>query len=208
MKKLFRRSLLGLVLAALTSCVQPPPAQPVRPLTPLPISAGGPSTAAIQEFVEKAVVDHSGPGALRQAQVATSSILVVRSMGNFGSKQLAVGVLTHVGGSWHRSSERVPQSVAREIDQIIQNSAFWREPAFYPPMDCPDSGATMMIVRHAGRMRVTRQSCAPSGLIGRLGSVSLGTGDLGALPGIDQGRLASSSPAITTAGASAARLDG
>ena len=83
-----------------------------------------------------------------------------------------MNVLVRGPASWMtwKSGRPAPlaSAAAAELDRLLSNPALWREAPFYPEMDCPDAGATMMVVRHRGEERVTRQGCSPAGLIGQL----------------------------------------
>lgn len=121
--------------------------------------------------------ERAGDEGLASARNAATSIVANSYQGRFenGRPRLAVLIRTATGWTSRKGARPAPVAadVAAEIDRLLGNSAMWREEPFYPDMDCPDAGATMMVIRHAGRTRVTRQGCNPAGLTGRLEEVVL-----------------------------------
>lgn len=98
--------------------------------------------------------------------------MVAAFRGRFASQGPAVNVAVRTSAGWtgRKNGSQAPLSgdVVRELDALLKNPALWREAPFWPEMDCPDAGALLMVVRHQGRERVTRQACGTNGLTGRL----------------------------------------
>ena len=131
-----------------------------------------PTPEAIQAYVEEVVGDRLGSEAVAQARAARASIMAAAVPGRFNSGGPRVNVATRSRAGWSGWSTGVPRSVppevSAEVDAILASAAFRAEPDRYPAMDCPDSGASLMVIRHEGRLRITRQSCMPANLVGRL----------------------------------------
>jgi hypothetical protein len=130
--------------------------------------------------VEQAMAQRLGAGTLGEAAKAQSSILGARYHGSFSSRGPDINALvrTSAGWRWRRDGGWVPAPMAlgAEIDRLLKDPLLWKEPPFYPAMDCPDAGASMMVIRHQGQVRVTRQSCSPHGLTGKLAELIAGAG--------------------------------
>ena len=171
--------------AALAGCVAaPPPQEPeVRPEarvepTPQPQLARpervlqAPTPEAIRGYVEGVVGDRFGAETVRRANSARSSVMAASIRGRFGSGGPDVNVAIRESAGWTgwRSGRQaaMPADAAREIDRLLADRAFWAEPNRHPAMDCPDSGAHLLVVRHQGRTKITRQSCDPANRVGRL----------------------------------------
>lgn len=162
---------------SLTACAAPAPPEPAA-LPPPATTAGervlpgGPTAAEIRTYVEGAVSDRFGAEAVRAANAAASSVMAGSIRGRFGSGGPAVNVAIRGGQGWtgRLSGTEAPlaPAAAREIDRILAERAFWAEPDRFPAYDCPDSGAHLLVVRHRGRTKITRQSCEPADLAGRL----------------------------------------
>jgi hypothetical protein len=136
-----------------------------------------PTPEAIREYVEGVVTDRFGTDAVRRANGAASSVMAASIRGRFGSGGPNVNVAIRGAGGWSgwRSGRAVPLApqVSREIDRLLASPGLWAEPDRFPAMDCPDSGAHLLVIRHAGRSKVTRQSCSPANQIGRLLTTAL-----------------------------------
>lgn len=134
--------------------------------------------ADIRKQVEQKVLETLGEDALRRGRDAPTSIMAVSYQGRFdtGGPRANVAVRDRAGWSGWKSSRPGAMAAAAgaELDRLLQDPAFWREEPFYPEMDCPDAGATMMVIWHEGRTRVTRQGCSPAGLTGRMEETVLG----------------------------------
>ena len=130
------------------------------------------SSAEIQRNVEQRVGEILGTEAVRQAQEASTSIMASSYQGRFDAGGPRVNVAVRGSANWltWKSGRPTPLAAiaAKELDRLLGEPALWREAPFYPDMDCPDAGATMMVIRHRGRTVVTRQGCNPAGLLGRL----------------------------------------
>lgn len=166
-----------LCLLSLAACVAPAPSEP--PASP-PLNGsgaermlpGGPTAAQIREYVEGAVSDRFGQEAVRAANGAASSVMAASIRGRLGTGGPAVNVAIRRTEGWtgRLSGAQAPLTAAasREIDRILADRAFWAEPDRFPAYDCPDAGAHLLVVRHRGRVKITRQSCEPANLAGRL----------------------------------------
>jgi len=122
--------------------------------------------------VEDKVSEALGPDALREAQAAPSSVMATSYQGRFDSGGPRVNIVLRRPSGWFgwKSGRAAPLTDAssRALDLLLASPALWREAPFYPEMDCPDAGATMMVIRHKAQTRVTRQGCSPAGFTGRL----------------------------------------
>jgi hypothetical protein len=131
-----------------------------------------PTPDAIQAYVEEVVGDRLGAAAVAQARGARTSIMAAAVPGRFNSGGPRVNVVTRSSDGWSGwgsgAAAPLPAAVGAEIDRLLASPALRAEPDRYPEMDCPDSGASLMVIRHDGRLRVTRQSCMPANLVGRL----------------------------------------
>ena len=98
--------------------------------------------------------------------------MAVAVPGRFNSGGPRVNVAVRTDGGWNGwrsgTAAPLPRDVGAEIDRLLASPAFRAEPDRSPAMDCPDSGAGLMVIRREGRLRVTRQSCLPANLVGRL----------------------------------------
>jgi len=83
------------------------------------------------------------PGADPDWRPATPAALLIRE---------SSGWLVATPSGW-RAANAGP---ARELDRIITDAAFWREPAFTPA--CPDYGAQLLLLRTAGKAETVRNS--------------------------------------------------
>jgi hypothetical protein len=165
-------ALASALLVAGCAPIQPSAGQQEPPPRPPSRERYGPTVAEVRKVVEEKVVERLGAEALRQAQAARTSIVASSYQGRFesGGPRVTVAVRGSNGWTSWKSGRPAPLAAAAgaELDRLLADPAFWREAPFYPEMDCPDAGATMMIVRHRGQERVTRQGCTPAGLLGRL----------------------------------------
>ena len=131
-----------------------------------------PTPEAIRAHVEGVVGDRFGAETVRRANAARSSVMAASIRGRWGTGGPEVNVAIRESAGWTgwRTGEQAPMpaDAAREIDRLLADRAFWAEPDRYPAMDCPDSGAHLLVVRHQGRTKITRQSCEPANLVGRL----------------------------------------
>ena len=113
-------------------------------------------------------------GAIAAARRAPSSIMAVGAYGDFVSR-VPRGLLIRQGAGWRRwAGDRfhaVPSELSREIDSILANPDFWREPSNHRGR-CT-GGARLMTVRHKGLERSSSQSCEPAGLTGRLSHIAV-----------------------------------
>jgi hypothetical protein len=143
--------------------------------------------AAIRAAVLCDVAARLGSEALAEIRSAPSSVLVTfhqglprpvqRSDGSWTYEGPYVNAAIRVGGAWigWRGANRQPlgSALSAEIDRILSDPAFWREPAYVPPA-CTDAGARRLVVAHDGRNVVRQQSCGGTGLSGRLFRIVLG----------------------------------
>ena len=179
---MMRGFLPALVLVALCGCTtaplaEPPQEQP-RPIAGREDRGQGPTAESVQGEVERQIVQRLGAEALRQGQNATTSIMVAAFRGAFASSgpTVRMAVRGPIGWTvWNGSgSAAMAAPAARELNRLLADRAFQSESPFWPAMDCPDAGATLMVIRHKGQVRVTRQSCGSNGLIGRVSQIVLG----------------------------------
>jgi hypothetical protein len=128
--------------------------------------------AAIRQYVEGAIGDRFGADAVRQANAARTSVMAASIRGHFGSGGPNVNAVVRSASGWSgwRSGRAAPVSAATsaELDRLLADPALWAEPDRFPEMDCPDSGAHLLVIRHAGRSKISRQSCSPANRLGRL----------------------------------------
>ena len=166
-----------LCLLSLAACVAPVPPEPLASAPPDDpggerVLPGGPTAAQIRDYVEGAVGDRFGQDKVRAANSAASSVMAASIRGRFGTGGPAVNVAIRGAQGWtgRLSGTQAPLGAAasREIDRILADRAFWAEPDRFPAYDCPDAGAHLLVVRHRGRVKITRQSCEPANLVGRL----------------------------------------
>jgi hypothetical protein len=163
-------------IAAVAGTLTPPPQalaapEPARPERPQRRLAA-PTPEAIQGYAEEVAGDRFGPQAVAQASAALGSIIAVAVPGRFNGGGPRVNVATRGDGGWSGwgggGPSPLPAEVSAEIDRLLAAPAFRAEPDRYPEMDCPDSGASLMVIRERGQVRTTRQSCMPANQIGRL----------------------------------------
>jgi hypothetical protein len=169
--------------AVLAGCVAaPPPAdEPVQPQVQSRAGAQpafperrleAPTPEAIRGYVEGVVGDRFGPETVRRADQARTSVMAASIRGHFGTGGPQVNVAIREGGGWTGwgGGSRAPlqSAVGAELDRLLASRAFWAEPDRFPASDCPDSGAHLLVVRHQGRTKISRQSCEPANLVGRL----------------------------------------
>ena len=138
--------------------------------------------------VERDVGRRLGADAVRRLAAAGSSIMVTHHEG------LPRPPVRQPDGSWAfegpganavvrgergwtgwaaRETRPVLAARAAEIDGILADPAFWREPDHVAPT-CTDAGARRLVVRHTGRIAVRQQSCGGVGLTGRLWELVFG----------------------------------
>ncbi len=151
----------------------PPRAEPADQAMARPGEARtlGPDPELVRSDILALLERRLGRSALERAVASADHILAVGTWGEFASGT-PLNVLTRspVGWrSWVTGEPRpIPDVLGQEIDRILADPDFWRERgAFSRYADCT-GGAPAMIIRIAGRERVTRQVCKPSGLTGRL----------------------------------------
>jgi hypothetical protein len=156
-----------------SAVAKPPPSEQASPAF---------NAEELEIHVRSQVLERLGTEALREASAARTSIMASSYQGRFHAGGPRVKVLVRAPTGWFgwKSGGPVPLEAAAgaELDQLLANPNFWREAPFYPAMDCPDAGATMMVVRHSGRALVTRQGCTPAGLLGKLEEAVLSDGPL------------------------------
>jgi hypothetical protein len=161
---------LFLVVAVLAAACTPVAPAPETP--PPPRASDHFTTNQIQSEVEERVQERLGADVLGAARDAATSIMANSYQGRFDSGGPRLAVLVRTSGGWTswKSGRPVPLAgdMGAELDRLLRDPAMWREEPFYPAMDCPDAGATMMVIRHRGGTRVTRQGCNPAGLTGKL----------------------------------------
>lgn len=152
------------------SALDQPPPPPPRPSDHF-------TTSLIQSEVEDMVQEQLGAETLAAARGAATSIMASSYQGRFDSGGPRLEVLVRAPDGWTSwksgRASAVPADVGAAIERLLADSALWREEPFYPAIDCPDAGATMLVIRHGGRTRVTRQGCTPAGLTGKLEEVVL-----------------------------------
>ncbi len=161
---------LAVLAGGCTPAVPAPDKAPPPP--PAPRASDHFTTHQIEADVEERVQERIGAEALAAARASATSIMANSYQGRFDSGGPRIAVLVRASGGWTSWKSGRPAPVAAdvsaEIDRLLGNASLWREEPFYPDMDCPDAGATMMVIRHRGGTRVTRQGCSPEGLTGRL----------------------------------------
>jgi hypothetical protein len=164
-------------LLLLGACVssalpEPPVDAPLTEAGEERILPGTPTDAQIRDYVEGAVLDRFGAEAVRAANRAASSIMAASIRGRFGTGGPAVNVAIRGPDGWvgppSGTQALLSPAASREIDRILADQAFWAESNRFPAYDCPDSGAHLLVVRHRGRAKITRQSCEPANLVGLL----------------------------------------
>ena len=170
----------------------PPLAQPQRP-TPDPVDpvctnpppTEAPATAFREEAVREAVEDlirwRLGETALREANAAPAALMasfhqglprpIACPGGRWAYAPPAVSAAVRTADGWVRwrgeAREGYAPAVSAEIDRILADPAFWREPAFDRPT-CTDAGAQRLIARSGTHGAVRQQSCSGGGLTRRL----------------------------------------
>ena len=150
-----------------------PPAPPAAANQPAPERRlAAPTPEAVRGSGEEVAGDRFGPVALVQARAAGSSVIAVAVPGRFNDGGPRVNIAIRSGRGWSawtsgRAAPLAPE-VGAEIDRLLASRAFAAEPDRFPAMDCPDSGASLLLIRHGGRVRATRQSCMPANFVGRL----------------------------------------
>ena len=177
-----RGLLPALVLVALSGCttaqVTEPPQEQPRPIAGREGRGQGPTAESVQAEAERQIAQRLGAEALRQGREAITSIMVAAFRGAFASSGPAVKMAVRDSTGWKvwngSGSAELPGAASRELDRLLANRSFQSEAPFWPATDCPDAGATLMVIRHKGQVRVTRQSCGFNGLIGRVSQIVLG----------------------------------
>ena len=147
-----------------------PPAAASEPAPQRRLAA--PTPEAIRGYVEEVAGDRFGAAALAQARAADRSVIAVAVPGRFndGGPRVNIALRSRAGWAGWRGGRAaaLPEDVGAEIDRLLASPAFAAEPDRYPEMDCPDSGASLLLIRDRGHVRTIRQSCMPANLSGRL----------------------------------------
>jgi ketosteroid isomerase-like protein len=136
---------------------------------------GSPAQAEAGVDLERRIAEYFSAADLAAARTASSSIMALGAYGEFAT-QVPRGLLVRERGGWTARGDRqgklLAAEVSREIDRILADPSFWREPAYDATQPCT-GGARLMNVRHRGRARSSRQPCGPAGLTGRLAEIAV-----------------------------------
>lgn len=169
----FRGTFWLLVAAAsLPGCS--PAASPPRTLSTPSSASDGPSTWEVQAHVEADLERAFGAKAVEVARSAPTSVMLAWHHGSFNRTEPRIRMAVKEASGWRLWADdraeprRIEHSRAMRIEAYLKRDLLWEEVPFHPAMDCPDSGAIMMVIRHRGKVRVARQSCGPALLTGEL----------------------------------------
>ncbi|HEY0625620.1 MAG TPA: nuclear transport factor 2 family protein [Allosphingosinicella sp.] len=166
--------LLGVSLGAGASAIPPLPTEP--PPQPPRRGVPGVSEASVKDYLRTTLSQKVGREAVEAAGRALTSIMVSGVYGEF-PLHVPFNVLIRDRMGWQVWTEAggpnpLPAATGAEIDRILASDAFWREAAGFSAEQPCTGGARVMVIRHRGRERVTRQPCGPSGITGRLGHLA------------------------------------
>jgi hypothetical protein len=169
----------ALIVAGLAACAAPAPAPhpattadagTASPLDTLPAEA---DLARVRQDLLATAADRFG-AALNEARAAPTRLVVKRFVGmapppppGAGADwrptpaaallvKRAEGWMVATGTGW-RPADR---EAATELDQLIDDAAFWSEPAYTPP--CPDFGASLLLLKAPGHSETVRNSTCMS----------------------------------------------
>ena len=142
------------------------PARPQRVLQ-------GPGELQVRAYLQDVVSDRFGAGAWSAFTSASTSIAVASIRGRWATNhEPAVNLLIKNRTGWHVHGSGTPLSrqAALELDNLLADARLWAEPARYPAVSCPDSGADVIMIRHGGRNKTVYQSggCGTPNLSTRL----------------------------------------
>ncbi len=134
---------------------------------------GGPSESSVRAYLEQRIVQRLGQEGLIAARRAPTSIMVDGIYGEFAEVWPRILIRGRSGWTlWSRGGVApLPRGVGAELDRLLADRAFWREPGFSYEQRCT-GGARVAVIRYRGRERVTRQDCGPAGLVGRLADIA------------------------------------
>ncbi len=134
-----------------------------------------PSEEGTRHALEGYLAKHFTVADIDAARNARSSIMALGAYGEFATF-VPRGILVRERSGWATrsggQSQPLPSDVSRRIDQILADPKFWSE-ASYDPRQLCTGGARLMTVRHAGRLKTTRQSCGPAGIVGALAEIAV-----------------------------------
>ncbi len=167
---------LLLVMAGLASCtaarpsVAPEPAIG-RPLDTLP---GGADLALVRDDLVSTAADRFGRQALDQALAGPAYLIAKRFAGMSPPPPPGAGpdwvpptpaaLLLRRPEGWRVATgdgwRPAKPDAAAELDRVLADPSFWREPAAIPP--CPDYGASLLLLKVPGRAATTRRSSCTS----------------------------------------------
>jgi hypothetical protein len=155
----------------------------------------------VQADAEREFGEIAGDAALAEVRRARRSILLRQPVslppmvrqpdGSFRPDRGSTAAVVRTDGGWTRivpgGRSPLAADAAAELDRLLANDGFWREPAF-PAFTCLDGSSQILVVRHDGRVRTSAQNCGSSGITGRIGHI-VRTGALPPLPSVRIDRL-------------------
>ncbi|HWH17339.1 MAG TPA: hypothetical protein VNT77_03245 [Allosphingosinicella sp.] len=133
----------------------------------------GPGELQVRAYLQDVVSDRFGAGGWSAFTSAPTAIAVASIRGRWATNhEPAVNLLIKTRTGWHAHGSGTPLSrqAATELDALLANRQLWAEPGRYPAVACPDSGADVIMIRHAGRTKTVYQSggCGTPNLSTRL----------------------------------------
>lgn len=140
----------------------------------------GPGELQVRGYLQDVISDRFGAEAWRAFLASRTAIAVASLPGRWAtSHQPRVNLLIRSGNGWtgrHSGAPAaVPAQAGTELDRLLAGRQLWAEPSQYPEYFCPDSGADVIMIRHAGRTKTVYQSggCGTPNLSTRLISTAL-----------------------------------
>ncbi len=171
--------LSAVVLATIAACTAAPP-QPEpaaatvitaeRPLQTLPAKV---DLSVVRSDLVATAGERFGTGALNEALAAPSYLIAKRFAGMLPPPPPGETTREYVppaalmmkrGRTWMIATEAgwrpATADAVTEIDRVIADGSFWREPATNLP--CPDYGASLLVLRVPGHRETVRKSSCTS----------------------------------------------
>ena len=172
-----RLAAVTLLIASLQSCTgAPSPAAPagLPASRPLDVDPGGDDLALVREDLIATASARYGQEALNQALAAEAYLIVKRFAGMAPPPPAGAGpdwvaptpsaLLMKRSGGWFVATGNgwrpAKQDASATVDGVVADPRFWGEPAFIPP--CPDYGASLLLLKIAGRAETARKSSCTS----------------------------------------------
>jgi hypothetical protein len=141
----------------------------------------GPGETQVRGYLQDVVTDRYGADGWAAFLAAPTAIAVAALPGRWAaSHEPSVNLLIRSPAGWtgrRRGGGEVTLAAAAAdaLDRLLASPALWAEPSPHPAIPCPDAGAGVVAVRHAGRIKTVYQSagCGPANLSTQLIATAL-----------------------------------